>query len=377
MGIKYLGPIDGHNLNELIEVFTQAKKIRGPVLIHVLTKKGRGYNYAELNPNKFHSVGPFNYNNGEVKCGSETTYSKAFGDEIVELAKENEKIVAITAAMPDGTGLKKFSLKFPNRFFDVGIAEQHAVTMAAGLAVEGLRPVFAVYSTFLQRAYDQVLEDVCMQKLPVIFAIDRAGIVGEDGETHQGVFDLSYLTHIPGITIMSPKCIDELKYMLRWALKQNVPIAIRYPRGKDNSNVKLSPVKEFKIGKWEILIKEGNVAIIAVGKMVQTAILVRERLLKAGVKVTIINSNFVKPIDEDLLNTLVNNNYKIVTIEDNVLVGGFGSLVLEYINTLNKSVKVLNLGLKDEFITHGSIDILYKLHGLEEDGITESILKFI
>lgn len=377
IGIKYLGPIDGHNIKELIEVLTLAKEVEGPVLIHVITKKGKGYKFAEKNSNKFHSIGPFDCDSGEVCACKGLTYSKVFGDEIAELAAENKKIVAITAAMPDGTGLSTFAGKFPNRFFDVGIAEQHAVTMAAGFATQGYKPIFAVYSTFLQRAYDQIIHDVCLQKLPVVFAIDRAGIVGEDGPTHQGVFDLSYLTHMPNMTIMAPKCAEELKYMLQWAVLQNEPIAIRYPRGADHPKVKLSPDKKFTKGKWEVIIDEGSLAIIAVGKMVQTAVLVREKLNAIGIKVTIISAAFVKPIDEALINKLVENNYKIVTIEDNVLMGGFGVYVLEYINTLKLNSNVLTLGYKDKFITHGSVDILYKLNNLDADGIFESILKFI
>lgn len=377
IGIKYLGPIDGHNIKELIEVLTLAKEVEGPVLIHVITKKGKGYKFAEKNSNKFHSIGPFDCDSGEVCACKGLTYSKVFGDEIAELAAENKKIVAITAAMPDGTGLSTFAGKFPNRFFDVGIAEQHAVTMAAGFATQGYKPIFAVYSTFLQRAYDQIIHDVCLQKLPVVFAIDRAGIVGEDGPTHQGVFDLSYLTHMPNMTIMAPKCAEELKYMLQWAVLQNEPIAIRYPRGADHPKVKLSPDKKFTKGKWEVIIDEGSLAIIAVGKMVQTAVLVRDKLNAIGIKVTIISAAFVKPIDEALINKLVENNYKIVTIEDNVLMGGFGVYVLEYINTLKLNSNVLTLGYKDKFITHGSVDILYKLNNLDADGIFESILKFI
>lgn len=377
MGIKYLGPIDGHNIKELTEVFSLAKNIKGPVLIHVITKKGKGYNFAEKNPNKFHGIGPFNCSSGETCPNKEISYSKVFGKEICSLAKENNKIVAITAAMPDGTGLNQFAKTYPDRFFDVGIAEQHAVTMAAGFAAQGYRPVFAVYSTFLQRAYDQIIHDVCLQKLPVVFAIDRAGIVGEDGPTHHGVFDLSYLTHMPNMTIMSPKCYEELKYMLKWAVEQQTPVAIRYPRGTDNENVKLSPVTKFRRGKWEVLIEEGKIAIIAVGKIVQIALLVREKLNRSGIKVTIINANFIKPIDEELIKRLVDNGFKIVTIEDNVLIGGFGSLVLEYVNTLKNKNSILTLGYKDEFIVHGNVDLLYKLNGLDAEGITQSILRFI
>lgn len=378
MGIKYLGPIDGHNINELIQVITLAKNITGPVLVHVITKKGKGYNFAEKNSNKFHSIGPFDCDSGEICSIKGLTYSKVFGKEMINLAKENKKIVAVTAAMPDGTGLSNFAEKFPNRFFDVGIAEQHAVTLCAGMATQGIKPVFAVYSTFLQRAYDQVLHDVCIQKLPVIFAIDRAGIVGEDGETHQGIFDLSYLTQIPNMTVMSPKCTEELIYMLRWAVNNDCgPIAIRYPRGTDSPEVKLNPLKDFFIGKWEIIIEEGNIAIIACGKMVQTAIMVREKLLKSGIKTTIINAEFIKPIDKDIIKKLVHNDYKIITVEDNILHGGLGTSILEYANSLGYKNDILTLGYKDKFVTQGNVDLLYKLHGLDVDGIFHSVLKFI
>ena len=377
MGLKYLGPIDGHDIEEVTETLKMAKNLTGPVLIHVLTTKGKGYNFAEKNPNKFHGIGPFNHSDGMIKVDCDKTYSKVFAKQMIKLAKENDKIVGITAAMPDGTGLIDFSKQFPNRFFDVGIAEQHAVTMAAGFAVEGYRPVFAVYSTFLQRAYDQILHDVCLQNLPVVFAIDRAGIVGEDGETHQGVFDLSYLTHIPNMTIMSPKCTDELKYMLDWALKQNYPIAIRYPKGKDSNNVILSGKKNFQKGKWEILMEGGKLAIIAVGKMVQNAVLVREKFLNVGIDITVINANFIKPIDTELLKKLVKDKCKIVTLEDNVITGGFGAEVLQFVNSIDNNVSVLNLGFKDEFITHGSVDILYKKYGLDVEGIFASIVSFM
>lgn len=378
MGIKYLGPIDGHNINELIQVITLAKNIKGPVLVHIITKKGKGYDFAEKNPNKFHGIGPFDCDSGEICSIKGLTYSKVFGKEMINLAKENKKIVAVTAAMPDGTGLNNFAEKFPKRFFDVGIAEQHAVTLCAGMATQGIKPVFAVYSTFLQRAYDQVLHDVCIQKLPVIFAIDRAGIVGEDGETHQGIFDLSYLTQMPNMTVMSPKCTEELIYMLRWAVNDNYgPIAIRYPRGTDSSEVKLNPLKDFFRGKWEIIIEEGNIAIIACGKMVQTAIMVRERLLKSGIKTTIINAEFIKPIDKDIIKKLVHNDYKIITVEDNILHGGLGTSILEYTNSLGYKNDILTLGYKDKFVTQGNVDLLYKLHGLDVDGIFHSVLKFI
>ncbi|MBZ9635906.1 1-deoxy-D-xylulose-5-phosphate synthase [Clostridium sp. FP1] len=377
MGIKYLGPIDGHDIKEVSKVLKLAKNIEGPVIIHVITKKGKGYKFAENQPGKYHSVGPFNPLIGELSGGSKESYSDGFGEQIVSLAKENKNIVAITAAMPEGTGLEKFSKQFPNRFFDVGIAEQHAVTMAAGMASQGLKPVFAVYSTFLQRAYDQIVHDVCIQKLPVIFAIDRAGIVGQDGETHQGIFDLSYLSHIPNMTIMAPKCISELKSMLAFAVKQDYPIAIRYPRGGDNPNISMSSIQNFKRGKWEILFQGGKIALVATGKMVQNAVLVREKLKDMGVEVTVINACFIKPIDEALISELVHKKYSIVTIEDNIVHGGLGSLVLEYVNTLEEKTKVINLGFKDEFIPHGTVDILYRLYKLDASGIFQSILKLI
>lgn len=385
MGIKYLGPIDGHNIKELTKVMTLAKNINEPVIIHTVTKKGKGYSYAEKNPDRFHGVGPFDCDSGEICFTTGETYSSVFGDEIVKLGDSNKNIVAITAAMRDGTGLSKFAEKFPKRFFDVGIAEQHAVTLAAGMASEGLTPIFAVYSTFLQRAYDQVLHDVCIQKLPVIFAIDRAGIVGEDGETHQGIFDLSFLSHIPNMTIMSPKCMGELRTMLAWATAQSYPIAIRYPRGKDNSKVELQPITDFIKGKWEVLNSTSGedkaarkkVAIIATGKMVQSALLVKEKLEGFKINAEVINACFIKPIDKKLTASLVREGYTIVTIEDNMLQGGLGSSVLQYISTLNTHTKVLNLGFNDEFVTHGSVDILYKLYGLDVNGITESILKVL
>ncbi|MCM8711050.1 1-deoxy-D-xylulose-5-phosphate synthase [Clostridium sp. SYSU_GA19001] len=383
MGLKYLGPIDGHNIKELSKVMSMAKSISEPVIIHVVTQKGKGYEYAEKSPDKYHGVGPFDCDSGEVSVTSTVeTYSNVFGKEIVELAASNKNIVAITAAMRDSTGLRQFAKEFPERFFDVGIAEQHAVTMAAGMASQGLKPVFAVYSTFLQRAYDQILHDVCIQKLPVVLAIDRAGIVGEDGETHQGVFDLSYLSHMPNMTIMTPKCTEELRFMLRWSVKQNYPVAIRYPRGGDSDKVKLYALKNFSRGKWEILYspekyneKHKKIAVIAAGKMVQSALLTKEKLTQYPIDLTIVNACFIKPIDEDMLKSLVEEGNIIVTIEDNVIHGGLGASVIQYVSSLNNKTKVLNLGFKDEFITHGSIDILYKLYGLDVNGIIKSLLK--
>ncbi|MEG1256352.1 1-deoxy-D-xylulose-5-phosphate synthase [Clostridium sp.] len=379
MGIKYYGPIDGHNIKEMSKTLKKAQQVEGPVLIHVITQKGKGYAYAEQFPNKFHGVGPFNCENGKPSSNGGKSYSKVFGETMIKLAEKNKKIVAVTAAMPEGTGLEEFSKIFPERFFDVGIAEQHAVTMSAGMASQGLRPVFAVYSTFLQRAYDQVLHDVAIQKLPVVIAIDRAGIVGQDGETHQGVFDLSYLTHIPDMTVMSPKCTEELRYMLQFAVTQNYPIAIRYPRGGDLANVKLSPMTFFRKGRWEVIgRKVGKIAIIAVGKMVQNAVLAKELLIEKNIECTIVNGCFVKPIDKILIKELVEEGYSIVTIEDNVISGGLGSEVIQYLNS-EKLIKkqVLTLGFRDKFIQHGNVDILYKINKLDPEGICNSILDLL
>ncbi|NFA61341.1 1-deoxy-D-xylulose-5-phosphate synthase [Clostridium botulinum] len=377
LGIKYLGPIDGHDIKELSKVMKMAKNLNGPVLIHTITKKGKGYAYAEKKPDKFHGIGPFDCDSGEVNSKTCLTYSKVFGEELTKIAKEDKKVVAITAAMKDGTGLRKFGETFPERFFDVGIAEQHAVTLAAGIATEGLKPVFAVYSTFLQRAYDQILHDICIQNLPVVLGIDRAGIVGSDGETHQGIFDLSYLSSLPNMTIIAPKCLEEMGIMLRWALNQNSPVAIRYPRGGDIKSLEMTPIKNIKKGKWEVICEEGDIAIIATGKMVQHAIIAREKLKSYGIKSTIVNANFVKPIDKELIKNFVKKGYKIVTVEDNVVKGGFGSLVLQYISKLKANNVVLNLGFKDKFVPHGSTDILYKIEGLDPEGIVKNIIKII
>ncbi|WP_312580199.1 1-deoxy-D-xylulose-5-phosphate synthase [Clostridium sp.] len=378
MGIKYIGPIDGHNIKEVSKVLKMAKNINGPVVIHTITTKGKGYSFAEKSPHKFHSMGPFNCNNGKCAPSKQKSYSSAFGEELINIAKEKKEVVAITAAMPEGTGLGDFAKEFPKRFFDVGIAEQHAVTMAAGMASAGLRPVFAVYSTFLQRAYDQVLHDVALQNLPVVFAIDRAGLVGQDGETHQGIFDLSYLSHIPNMTIMSPKCVDELKTMLNFAVSENYPIAIRYPRGGDNENIHLSPIRKLIKGKWEVLQEmKGKIALVATGKMVQSAILVREKLLQNNIESTVVNACFIKPLDKNLIKELIESGYSIVTIEDNVISGGLGSNVLQYVNSISKNTKVINLGFNDKFITHGSVDTLYKMYNLDVEGIYNNIINLL
>ncbi|WP_250454928.1 1-deoxy-D-xylulose-5-phosphate synthase [Clostridium tertium] len=374
MGLKYIGPINGHDIETMTEVLEKAKQIDEPVIIHVVTSKGKGYELAEKNPNKFHGVSPFDLESGEAYIPSERSYSKVFGDAMLDLAKEDERIVAITAAMPDGTGLKGFAKEFPNRFFDVGIAEAHATTLAAGLASANLKPVFAVYSTFLQRAFDQLIHDVCIQNMPVIFAIDRAGLVGEDGETHQGMFDLSYLSQVPNMTVLAPKHLNEIKVMLKWAFTQNGPVAIRYPRGTDCCN-EMNPLTEISYGKWERIITGEKIAIIAVGKMLQHALLAKEILKSNGINPTIINATFVKPLDKNMLENLVKEGYDIVTIEDNIINGGFGSYVLMKLYELGFRNKFKALGFKDKFVPQGNVDLLYKENKLDPEGIAEAIIE--
>lgn len=374
LGLTYLGPIDGHNITELVDVFNKAKNLNGPILIHVVTKKGKGYSFAEDNPDKFHGIGSFEVETGETPKKDKVDYSGAFGEYLTQLAKNDKRIVAITAAMTSGTGLGKFAKEFPNRFFDVGIAEQHAVTLAAGLATQGLKPVLALYSTFLQRAYDQVLHDVALQKLPVIFAIDRAGIVGADGETHHGVFDISFLGHIPNMTLMAPRDYKDLQQMLEFAVHYNKgPIAIRYPRGNEETIDKQHTPIEY--GKSEVL-KEGNdMAILAVGKMTKTAINVSNDLEAKGVSASVINVRFLKPIDEELVLKCIKDNKKIVVIEDNVKKGGYGSSILEFLNekSINYSDKVKIFAFPDQFITHGDASELYKMYGLDKDSIVKQL----
>lgn len=371
MGLKYIGPIDGHDIELMNEVLTRAKKIEGPVLIHVVTKKGKGYELAEKNPNKYHGVSPTSPKGDSIK-----TYSNIFGEFMVEEGKVNKNIVAITAAMPDGTGLNDFAKTYPDRFFDVGIAEEHATTLAAGMAVGGLKPIFAVYSTFLQRAFDQIIHDVCIQELPVIFAIDRAGIVGEDGETHHGFLDLSYLSLMPNMTILAPKQVEDLKIMLKWAIKYDKPVAIRYPRGGD-TYTGLTPLTDLKYGKWETIINGDKIAIIAVGKMVQHSMEARDELIKHDISPTIISASFIKPLDNKLLKYLVENDYNIITVEDNVLSGGFGSYVSNYLYEIGFKKKFKALGYNDGFIPHGDVKTLYKIFGLDSNGITEAVLKML
>lgn len=377
MGIRYFGPIDGHNIKELCDVLCRAKNVDGPVIIHTITQKGKGYDFAEKNSTKFHAIGPFDSESGECDVSTANTYSKEFGNKMVELAEKYPNIVAITAAMPDGTGLSKFSEKFPKRFFDVGIAEQHAVTLAAGMAKSGLKPVFAVYSTFLQRAFDQILHDVCLQNIPVVFAVDRAGIVGEDGETHQGIFDISYLNIMPNINLVAPKCTEEIGVYLEWAYKQDYPVAIRYPRGGDLKNVQLKPIENIENKKWEVLNKGEKIAVIATGKMVQHTIKALQ-VIKDNyndINPEIINANFIKPIDKETIDQLCRDGYKIVSVEDNIIDNGMGQSILSYMNEKQYKNKILTLGYLDKIIHQGDVSSLYKMHGLSAEGIADTIIK--
>ena len=373
MGITYLGPVPGHNISMLCKAFREAKKIKGPVLLHVLTQKRKGYEPAEKHPDKFHGVGPFHVETGEVESPKKKdTYTDVFGKVICSEAAKNPKVVAITAAMADGTGLAGFRKKYPDRFFDVGIAEEHAATFAAGLAAGGMKPVFAVYSSFLQRAYDQLIHDVALQNLPVVLAVDRAGLGGSDGETHQGIFDLSYLSNIPNMVVMAPKHKWELADMLRFAISYNGPIALRYPRGSaydDYQNFR-SPIE---YGKSEMLYDEAEIAVLSVGHMFEEAVQVRGKLKEKGYSCTLVNARFVKPIDENILNRLCENHKLIVTIEENVQTGGYGEHVVEYVSRKNLKVRVLTLALPDDYVEHGSIDVLRRETRLDVDSMTAKI----
>lgn len=378
MGLTYIGPIDGHNINELLIALRSAYKAKGPVLVHVKTKKGKGYRPAESEPDKYHGVNPFYIKSGKYICKErKVTYTDVFSKTILELGKINKKLVAVSAAMPEGTGLLKFRETYPERFFDVGIAEGHSVTFAAGLAVSGMKPVVAIYSTFLQRAYDQILHDVCVNNLPVIFAIDRAGIVGSDGETHQGIFDLSYLSHLPNMTIMAPKNQSELQDMLYFANRHNGPIAIRYPRG--NAYEGLSNFEDkIEHGKSEILYEEkgSEIVLLALGSMVETAVTVKDMLEKDGIPVSIINVRFVSPLDVRLFHDLALKHRLWVTLEENVKSGGFGEKVSSFLveNQYN-NVKHLNISLPDTFIEQGDPCLIKEILGLDAVSIYNRIKK--
>ncbi|WP_290656550.1 1-deoxy-D-xylulose-5-phosphate synthase [Anaerovibrio sp.] len=379
LGYTYVGPIDGHNILFMKEVFEKARDLEGPVLIHVRTTKGKGFDFAENEPDKFHGVGKFNRKTGEMvkKPGAAPSYTEIFSQALIELAGKNPRISAITAAMPSGTGLKAFSNVYPERFFDVGIAEEHAMTMAAGMAAAGGKPVVALYSTFAQRAYDQIVHDVCLQNLPVTICLDRGGLVGADGPTHHGVFDYSYLRHIPNLVVMAPKDENELRNMLYTAMEHNGPIAVRYPRGSATGVPVDEGFKKLEIGKGEIISQESkSVVLLAVGSMVKHSIRAAEILREANIYTTVVNMRFIKPLDTALLDELVKDARLVVTLEENALAGGFGSGVLEYLadKGLN-TAQVMRFGIQDSFIEQGSCPELLDLCGLMPQQIADGIAK--
>lgn len=373
MGITYLGPVDGHNIPAMLKVFKEAKRVKSAVLVHVITHKGKGFIPAERHPARFHGAEPFDIETGlPLKQKTKSNYTDVFSTVMCKQGDRNDKIVAITAAMPDGTGLKRFHNMYPDRFFDVGIAEEHAVTFAAGLAAGGLQPVVAIYSSFLQRAYDQILHDVCIQNLPVVFAIDRAGLVGSDGETHQGIFDLSYLSSIPNMHIMAPKNKWELSDMLKFAIDFQGPIALRYPRGEafDGLREHREPII---LGMGEWIYHEKDIVLVAVGSMVKTALAVREALQLKGYACSIINARFVKPIDTEILNEAVKDHSLIVTMEENVASGGFGEKVREYLDESGYQGSLLTISIPDEYVEHGNVDILREEVGIDAYSIQRRI----
>ena len=371
-GIKYIGPIDGHDIKEMVRVLNALKRLNEPVVMHVVTQKGRGYVPAEKNPSAFHGVGSFDIATGESLASKSLTYTSVFSKTICRLGKAHPDVVTICAAMPDGTGLTAFKKHFPDRFFDVGIAEQHAVTFAAGLAAGGMHPFVAVYSSFLQRAYDQIVHDVCIQNLPVVFCVDRAGLVGADGETHQGIFDLSYLSMIPNMTVCAPKNKYELYDMLYFAYQYHGPIAIRYPRGSAYEGFKnMRPPIEY--GKSELMFECEKIALVAVGSMVQTAVQVREKLLDKGINATVVNARFVCPLDTECLDRLSRDHQWIVTMEENVLKGGFGEACGDYLLAKHEDVRLIHVGVPDVYVEHGGVDQLKKTLHMDADSIVERI----
>ena len=377
---EYFGPINGHRINHLIDILNNIKYLKEPVLLHVTTKKGKGYLPAEQNPVYFHGCSCFDVETGNCidPQSSVPSYTEVFGQSMIQLAKEDERIVAVTAAMPEGTGLSKFSELYPDRFFDVGIAEQHGVTFAAGLAAEGLRPVVAIYSTFLQRAYDQVLHDVCLERLPVIFAIDRGGIVGEDGSTHHGLFDLSYLRSLPNMVVMAPGDENELQQMLVTALYHNGPIAFRYPRGSATGVELSQKATPLPMGKGEIVAKGEDVLILAIGKSLVDAREAHKALNEEGIAATVVNCRFVKPLDVDLICTLAKQIPRVITVEENVLQGGFGSAVLESLNEKGVTgIQVERIGIPDTFIEHGPQHKLRSLYGIDAAAIVKAATRLM
>lgn len=382
LGFKYFGPINGHDLGFLIDTLKNIKILNGPILLHLVTKKGKGYKPAEERPDEFHGIGSFDIATGKVtKLGLGRSYTEVFGEAIVELARKDKAILTITAAMPQGTGLERFGKEFPNRFFDVGIAEQHALTFAAGLACEGYKPVVVLYSTFMQRAYDQILHDVCLQNLPVVMALDRSGIVGADGPTHHGLFDFSYLRHIPNMVVMAPKDGEELIEMLKVSLSWGLPVSIRYPRGSVPDleiKTKVEFMKGLEKGRGEVLRNGKDICIVAIGSTVYPALTAAGELEKDGIKASVINARFVKPLDAELIISMAGITEKIITVEENVLQGGFGSAVLEMLEENGVTgIKVKRLGIPDKFIEHGGQDALRKRYGIDRDGIIKAVKEML
>jgi 1-deoxy-D-xylulose-5-phosphate synthase len=380
LGFTYVGPLEGHRLDYLIKNFENVKKLKGPVLVHVITQKGRGYKFAEDNSPTYHGIAPFNVETGQTlpSAGAALSYTEIFGRTLVEMAASDSRIVAVTAAMCEGTGLDKFRQKFPERLYDVGIAEQLAVTFAAGLAMDGLKPVVAIYSTFLQRAYDQILHDVCLQKLPVIFAVDRAGIVGEDGATHQGLFDYSYLRNLPHLVMMAPKDENELRHMLKTAVGCGFPVSIRYPRGKSVGVSLDDEIEALPVGRGEVLLEGKDLALIAIGATVYPALAAAQKLASDGIGVKVINARFIKPLDAELILNTAMSVTRILTIEENVLDGGFGSAVLELLAENGvQGVTVSRLGIRDKFVEHAKQAELRSLYSLDEEGIFQAAKKIM
>ena len=379
LGFQYVGPIDGHNIDHLLQTFNNIRDYTWPVLVHVVTKKGKGCEFAESNPSQFHGTPPFDPETGKTsKKSTVLSYTEVFGQTMIKLAEDNPKIVAISAAMSEGTGLDKFSEQFPERFFDVGIAESHGVTFACGLAVEGMQPVAAIYSTFTQRAYDQVVHDLCLQNLPVTLALDRAGLVGEDGPTHHGVFDIAYLRHIPNMVMMAPKDENELQHMIKTCIEHSGPTAVRYPRGSGYGVPMDQEIRKLEIGKAELLKDGADLAIIAIGNMVMPSLEAAKRLASEGVSAMVVNARFIKPLDENLILQIAKTCGKIVTVEEHCLLGGFGSALLECIEAAGVTgIKSMRIGLPDCYIEHGTQAILRKKYGLDADGIYATVKQFM
>jgi len=382
LGFQYVGPIDGHNIDHLLETFKNIKNLEWPVLLHVITKKGKGCEFAECNPSQYHGTPPFDPETGKVAAQKRTqsifSYTEVFGQTMLRLAEDNDKIVAISAAMSEGTGLDKFAEKHPSRFFDVGIAEPHGVTFACGLAVEGLHPVAAIYSTFAQRAYDQVVHDLCLQNLPVTLALDRAGLVGEDGPTHHGVFDIAFLRHIPNMVVMAPQDENELQHMIKTSVEYPGPTAVRYPRGAGCGVPMDQELKSLQIGKAELLLDGNDVVIIAIGNMVHPSLDATKRLVAEGISAAVVNARFVKPLDAEMVLRMARKTGRVVTVEEHALQGGFGSTVLECLDVgAMNSVKTLRIGLPDMYIEHGPQKTLRQKYGLDSEGIYTSVKEFV